>query len=305
VRTWNPDVVQAEFHVMGQYFSLLDGPRPKRVLVVHEPGYAAAIERERAARGPARLARALDLRAWHRYERAILDSADAVVAFTERDVRTLAEVSPRPVAEIRPGIHLPTRPLDPLGQSPLSMLFIGNFTHPPNRDAAWRLTTTIHPALQQRFPGLRLYVVGDHGPEMLQRYASDDVVVTGRVPDVVPFLDRASVVVAPLRLGGGIRVKVLDALAAGKAVVASTLAVEGLDVVAGEHCLVADTDAEIVTAIATLLGDAALRARIAGAAYAWAAVNLGWDRTMAAYDALYDRLLDAHARDAAAALCAS
>ena len=122
---------------------------------------------------------------------------------------------------------------------------------------------------------------------------------------MVPFLDRATVVVAPLRLGGGIRVKILDALAAGKAVVASTLAVEGLDIVAGEHCLVADTDDEIVAAISALLGDAALRARVAGAAYAWAAANLGWARTMAAYDALYDRLLDAHPRTDADALCAS
>jgi hypothetical protein len=125
-----------------------------RVLVEHEPGYAAAIERSRAARGPTRWARALDVRAWHRHERAILGSADAIVAFTARDVRTLADVSPRPVAEIRPGIRLPERPLDPLGHPPLSMLFVGNFTHPPNRDAAWRLTTTIHPTLQRRFPRL-------------------------------------------------------------------------------------------------------------------------------------------------------
>jgi hypothetical protein len=74
--------------------------------------------------------------------------------------------------------------------------------------------------------------------------------------------------------------------------VASPLALEGLGVTAGEHCLVAETDEQVVAAVSELLDDAARRSRLAGAAYAWAAANLGWGHTVAAYDALYDRLLD-------------
>ncbi|MBI3769761.1 MAG: glycosyltransferase [Deltaproteobacteria bacterium] len=299
-RTWRPDVVQIEYHVMGQYLPALENCRSPRLLVAYEPGYAAARERWRIARGPLRWARALDAHAWERFERTLLGRVNAIVAFTERDVRALTELSRRTIVRIRPGMPLPTRPLHALGTAPLDMLFVGNFVHPPNRDAALRLATTIHPRLRARFPALRLHLVGDHPPRALQALASEHVVVTGRVPDVTPFLDRTAVVVAPLRQGGGIRVKVLEALAAGKAVVASPLAVEGLEVVSGAHCLVADTDDEIAAAVSNLLDDPALRARLGGAARAWAAANLGWPRAVAAYDALYDRLLDtAHHRDAA------
>ena len=89
----------------------------------------------------------------------------------------------------------------------------------------------------------------------MRELAGDDVVVTGRVQDVTPYLDRAAVVVAPLRLGGGTRVKVLEALAAGKAVVASPLAAEGITQCDGEHLLLAESDEEFADATTRLLDD--------------------------------------------------
>ena len=92
-------------------------------------------------------------------------------------------------------------------------------------------------------------------------------------------------------MGGGIRVKVLEALAAGKAVVASSRALEGLDVVDGEHALVAETDAEFADAIGRLLADRDLRVALARRAREWACTNVRWERSIEAYEALYDRLL--------------
>jgi len=290
VRSWRPQVVQLEFHVMGQYLPLLAGERCLRILVEHEPGHVAALERWRNARGPIRWARAIDARAWERFERAVLAGVDAVVAFTDEDVGRLAALSPPMIVAIRPGIHVPARPLDSAGRE-REIVFIGNFTHPPNLDAALRLATTIHPRVRAHVPGVRLTIVGDQPPPELRALATTDVAVTGRVPDVAPILDRAAVVVAPLRLGGGIRVKILEALAAGKAVVASSLAMEGLAVTTGEQCIIADTDEAVAAAIVTLLEDAALRSRVGEAARQWAAAHLGWAQTVAAYDALYDRLL--------------
>ena len=122
--------------------------------------------------------------------------------------------------------------------------------------------------------------------------ANRSVVVTGRVPDVTPYLDRAAVVVVPLRLGGGMRVKVLEALGAGKAVVASSLAVEGLDVVDGEHVLLAETDQQFSDAIVQLLSDPTRRKALAAHAYAWAHAHLGWERSIAAYEGLYESLTE-------------
>jgi glycosyltransferase involved in cell wall biosynthesis len=121
------------------------------------------------------------------------------------------------------------------------------------------------------------------------------VAVCGRVPDVTPYLDAATVVAAPLRQGGGMRVKVLEALAAGKAVVATPLAVEGLDLAPGREALVAHDAAAFADAVALLVQEPARRARIAGTARAWAAAHLGWERSAAAYEALYDHLPGADA----------
>jgi glycosyltransferase involved in cell wall biosynthesis len=173
-------------------------------------------------------------------------------------------------------------------------LFVGTFLHPPNLDAALRLGTTIFPSLQARCPDLRLQIVGPAPPPEVEGLSSASIEVTGWVPDVTPYLDRASVVVAPLRRGGGMRVKVLEALAAGKAVVASTLAVEGLNVRPGEQCLLAETDQEFVEAVQRLLSDADLRASLAARARTWALANLGWDRAVDAFEDLYQRLERRH-----------
>ena len=106
-----------------------------------------------------------------------------------------------------------------------------------------------------------------------------------------PYLDRASVFVAPIRLGGGMRVKALEALAAGKAVVASRLAAEGLDVRDGDQLVLAETDEEFVRAVSLLLGDAVGRRAFAERARRFALESLGWEPTFAAYERLHASLL--------------
>jgi glycosyltransferase involved in cell wall biosynthesis len=288
---WQPDIVQIEYHVMGQYLSALRGNAAPRVLVQHDPGATAARGRLTTRRWLARLPAHLEVRAWERYEAAIMQEVQAVVVFTERDRRAIErQVEGVRVARIPIGTTLPERPLSPLGQEPASLLFLGSFVHPPNTDAAVRLITSIFPRLRERFPDLWLHVVGDAPPQVVRDAAGVHVAVTGRVPDVEPYLDRAAVVVAPLRLGGGMRVKVLEALAAGKATVASPLAAEGLDVVDGEHIVLADSDDQFCDAVAGLLQDPDRRLALAARARTWAGEHLGWDRAVRAYESLYDTL---------------
>jgi polysaccharide biosynthesis protein PslH len=113
------------------------------------------------------------------------------------------------------------------------------------------------------------------------------------VSDVLEHLDDAAVVVAPIRIGGGVRVKVLEALGAGKAVVATRLAVEGIDARAGEAIVVADSTEDFAAAVAGLLGDNEQRKRIASAAYSWAGERERHNTTAAGYDHLYRNLLAA------------
>jgi glycosyltransferase involved in cell wall biosynthesis len=291
VAAWRPNLVQLEMHVMAQYLDALRGCPAPRVLTEHEPGVARARDTWRAARGPARLLALADWAAWWCYERAATRRVNAIVTFTERDRQALARLAGRgPIVTIPLGVELPPAPLEPLGQQPPELVFFGSYRHAPNVDAALRLARDILPLARARRPELRLTLIGEEPPTALQALASASVLVPGRVPDLTPYLERAALVVVPLRQGGGMRLKVLEALAAGKAVVASPLAAAGLQLTSGEQAVLADDDDELAQAIERLLADPAERAALAARARAWASANLNWDQTIAAYRALYDRL---------------
>lgn len=293
VRSWQPDVVQAEFHVMGQYLALRSSSwLPVRVLTEHEPGASAAAEASHTAQGPRRLLAWADSLAWRRFESRVFERADAVVAYTERDRQVLAELSPNAHLVVIPlGMDVPSQPpSSPTPESP-DLVFIGNFTHPPNVDAALRLVKGIFPRVVRRVPDARLYLIGDRAPGVLRKAADSNVVVTGLVDDVSPYLERAAVVVVPLRTGGGQRVKVMEALAAGKPTVMSSLAAAGLEVAPGEEALIAEADEEFADAVLSVLQDDALRRSLAGRARTWAEQHLGWQRTIEGYERLYAELL--------------
>ena len=277
---WRPEVVQAEYDVMGQYLARL--PRARRVLHTYEPAAPAARERWHA--GNRGLRGYLEMRGWERFERAVARCADVVVVLTARDRDAMTPYSTStPVKVIPLDVEAPERSLDPGGRPPLSVLFVGNFHHPPNVEAAIRLVRSIFPAVRRQCPDAVLHIVGESPPDL----EGPGVVVTGRVPDVEPWLDRAAVVTAPLASGGGMRVKVLEALAAGKAVVATPLAVEGLD---GAPLVLADGDAETAEAIVGLLNEADRRVALARRAREWAVGQGGGHRAVDAFESLYERL---------------
>jgi glycosyltransferase involved in cell wall biosynthesis len=278
---------------MGQYVSALDECSVPRVLTEHEPAAKAAHVLGESRTGLARVGYRLAALAWERFERSVIRQVDAVVVFTESDGKAIAPLvtAQTLVVRIPLGTMVPEQPLNPIGRQPMTLLFVGNFVHPPNADAARRLMTDIFPKVQPHFPDLVLQIVGDQPTGQMLRMANDKVMVTGRVPDVTPYLDAAAVIVVPLRLGGGMRVKVLEALAAGKAVIASRLAVEGLDVRPGEQVILAETDQQFGDAIIELLRHPAERNSLASRAREWASTNLGWERSVAAYEELYSTLV--------------
>jgi polysaccharide biosynthesis protein PslH len=286
---WKPNVVELHLQAMAQY---VDAPARRRlpcVLVDYDPGSAWADEVRGATGGPRRLVRRLEVTAWRRYERATRPRFDAIVVFADRD---LAAVRPSAgaakVTRIPLAVDVPARPLDPEGVDPPTVVFVGSFGHPPNVDAAIWLAKTIFPKVASRVPAARLQLVGHApGPEVLA-LAGGGVGVHGSVPDVTPYADGAAVVVAPIRIGGSMRGKVLEALAAGKALVATPRAAEGVDAVDGEHLVVADGEDALVEALVALLLDRLRRRRLGESARRWAEANLGWDRGVAAFEALYD-----------------
>lgn len=207
------------------------------------PGWAFA-ERDWRKRPP------FQRRAWSRYDR--------VLAFGRRDAAAIAELAPEVAARVRVcpfGLDLPA-PADPAAEQPDTVFFVGNFSHQPNRDAALWLAGEILPAVLARQPQARLRIVGSAPPAEVLALAGPAVEVIADAPSVAPHLAAAAVVVAPVRTGGGMRMKVLQALAAGKAVVTTPRGSEGFDCFEETAPLSVAEDAEALgRQIAALLGD--------------------------------------------------
>ena len=293
VERWRPDVTQFESHTVAQYVDEARGSIA--ILETQEPGAAAAKDRWQFSRGWRRPILARDMRAWEVYEREILRKFTAVVCFTDLDRRNLLELQ----AAARVSVIPPRGPSMPASRSvrmerETTILFAGNFVHPPNVDAAIWLAEEIFPRVRTRHPTALLQLVGAGPPASVRRLAGPGVTVTGSVPDVAPFLEAATVVVAPLRIGGGIRIKMMDALVFGKPTVATRRAAEGLNVEDRRELLLADDGESFALAIGALLSDPSLREILSANAQAWG-VRFGMSgRVGSAYEQLYASLAGPH-----------
>ncbi len=147
------------------------------------------------------------------------------------------------------------------------LVFMGNFHHVPNVDGVRYFAGDVMPGLRRRLPGVRIHIVGGAFPENeppadVRNLASDDVIVAGYVEDLEPVLDRARVFVAPLRYGAGVKGKVGTAMSHGLPVVATSMAVEGMELTDGENVLVADGADAFADAVARLYNDGELWTRL-------------------------------------------
>jgi glycosyltransferase involved in cell wall biosynthesis len=172
-------------------------------------------------------------------------------------------------------------------EEPFSLVFTGAMDVPANMDACIFVATEILPRVISQYPGARLYLVGKDPAPAVRRLASNRVVVTGTVPDVRPFLARAQVVIAPLRGGSGTRLKILEAMAMGKAIVATGIGAEGIEYTPRENLLIADSPESIGAAILDLFGDAGLRSRLGAAGRRLVCERYTWNLLEAKLDELY------------------
>ena len=193
---------------------------------------------------------------WRRmraYERTACARFDAVVAVSPEDREMLrSEYGVTQAFDIPTGVDALYYAPNPLIQSePLSLVFTGSMDWLPNDDAMWYFVQEILPLVRAVLPDVRLTIVGRNPFPRLQELAQKDpqIVVTGRVDDVRPYINRAAAYIIPLRIGGGTRLKVFEAMAMEKAIVSTSIGVEGLRVTDGEDVLVADSPRAFAQAV--------------------------------------------------------
>jgi glycosyltransferase involved in cell wall biosynthesis len=250
-------------------------PGVPRVMTEHEAVRAPATQWLRGGRlreRPQRLLRAADWRRWERFLPAVWSRYDLLQVFCQGDAEAVAGAAPalREKVRINPyGMVLPP-PADPALALPELVLFTGTFAHLPNRDAAFWLAEEIMPAVRRRRPGAVLRIVGSAPPPEVRALAGEGVELVADAREMRPHLEQAAVVVAPVRSGGGMRMKVLEAIALGKPVVTTTLGAEGFSSLSPElPFLVGDDGAAIAAAIADLLEDGGRRRQLGNSARAF------------------------------------
>lgn len=177
----------------------------------------------------------------------------------------------------------------PYDAGELPVVFTGAMDYWPNVDGATWFATEVMPMLKAQWPQTRFYVVGRNPAPSLQSLASPDVVVTGTVPDVRPYLQHAAAVVAPLRIARGVQNKVLEAMAMARPVVASAQCAGGVDALPETHFLTAADEAEFVRAVGALLADPARGAALGAKGRERVLERYSWDAHMAGIDRYLDR----------------
>jgi glycosyltransferase involved in cell wall biosynthesis len=240
-------------------------PRARVVMDAHNVEAQVAERLAEVSPWPLSLVLRRQARATARLEAWAARGVDAVLCCSELDASALRRSGAREVHLVPNGVEL--RQLPAAVEPRDTVAFVGSFDWRPNVDAATVLAREIWPRFREECPGLRLALIGRKPPRQIAALAGPDIEVTGRVPDVAPWLARSFATAMPLRAGSGTRLKVLEAAAARLPIVATRLATEGLPFVQGRHVLHAESPGEFVEALTRLRREPELGAGLAEAAW--------------------------------------
>jgi glycosyltransferase involved in cell wall biosynthesis len=240
----------------------------------------------------------LDWRKLRREELAAYRSADGVAVCSIADQERILRDLPRARTAVVPNAadveHYRPRPGDPPPDG-RTVLFFGLLSTLPNVDGIRWFVQEIWPLVTRGRPDARLKILGKGAPPEVTALAAPGVEVTGFVEDLRPHLASAAAVVVPLRLGGGTRLKIVEAMAMARPVVSTRLGAEGIDARPGTELLVADTPESFAEAVLELLRDPAAGARLGAAARRLAEEKYSWEGAAAAMDGLFRQVLDGRA----------
>ena len=246
--------------------------------------------------------KAVSWREWYlinQFERRTLARADSVLTVSDNDKKTFSEfVDAARITTVQTGVDLDYFHPSTEPEQAQRLVFTGSMDWMPNEDGIAYFVEEIFPLVRREMSNAELWVVGRKPSEKLKALVTpaSGVHVTGTVDDIRPYCWQSAVYVVPLRIGGGTRIKIFEALGMGKAVVSTTIGAEGLPVTHGEHLILADMPADFARETLRLMRDPAARARLGSSArvlleqhYGWGAVAEDFtrvlDRTVAAYSA--------------------
>ena len=286
------DIVHIEESLLALYLELFPPGRCKRLLTFHNVCFEQAARLSKfASTRKVKWGLRLFSAQMRRWEPRYAAHFDRCIAVSDTDRRLLLAANPGLRVDLVPnGVDTKTcQPLPMNGRVP-SLLFVGHMGYEPNVDAALFLTRDILPRVRRAVPDAELWLVGRNPSPTVSQLQGDGVYVSGTVSDLHPYYSRSAVCVVPLRAGGGTRLKILEAMALNRPVVATTIGSEGLDAVDGEHLLNADGAEAFARQVVRTLQDRELSRRLAANARQFAVSRYDWDTIASRQLQIYDEV---------------
>ena len=294
------DVIHLEFPYLGHYDLRLAPPGQKPPAVVvdsHEIAYDLARQFARAGGNPGRrLYAGANWRKLRREELNTYRHADGVCLCSAADEQRLLRELPGLRTAVIPNAadveYYRPQPTDP-PRDGHTVVYFGLLSTVPNVDGVTHFAQNIWPRIAATNPKARWKIIGGRPPPSLLALAGPRVELTGFVPDLRPHLAAAAVVVVPLRLGGGTRLKIVEAMAMGKAVVSTRLGAEGIEAISGRDLLIEDEPAAFADAVSRLLDDPPLGARLGHSARRVAVERYSWMTVAMTLDQFFCEVINA------------
>ncbi len=265
------------------------------VLIVHDI-YDVMLQREFEVSGwrPFKLIRLIDWLKTRQYERRILSRHKNLMAVSSADEAFLRERFPNAKTYlVTNGVDTDKFSRNGQPRDPKMILFVGAFEYPPNVDAFFYFCREILPLVRANRPQAEFVAVGRNPTAAMHEYAAvnSGISLTGTVDDVRPYYSKASVVVIPLRVGRGMKLKTLEAFGMGVPVVSTSVGCEGLDVESGVHCAIAETSTRFAEAIIDLLEEPTGSDELAERARQLACKRYDWRQIAARFETNLEQVL--------------
>lgn len=294
------DIVQVESIHLMTYLPIITGSRRQPLMICDWHNIESELMNRYSEREPNILKRAYagkTARLMAEFERRAMHEFDVHIAVSKRDAQQLRSLnSEARVFVIENGVDTAYYEEAVSGGNPAGkpnrIVFVGSMDYHANIDGAVSFACDVWPGLHDRHPELIFTIVGrDPAPEVRALRTNPGIEVTGTVDDVRPFYREALAAVVPLKVGGGSRLKILEAMAAGVPVVSTALGAEGLDVHDGEDIVIADTNEQLAEALGKVIKSEELRQPISEAGRALVSGRYDWSRLGANLFETYQQLL--------------
>ncbi len=281
-----PDIVIFEEVWLYRYLPIIKRHQCRTILLEHNVEYPLCQTKYSADSSlKGKLKTRLKLPRVKTIEKDFINQVDQVWTCSDRDVTVVKELygNPKDICVIPNGVNIHDYEEAYSGNNferkPYDVMFLGQLSYEPNTEAVNELIDIIYPRLREIQPECRLLLVGARPTQKMLDAAANDpgIVVTGKVPKVLPYLGSAGMMVVPLRKGGGTRLKILEAFASGCPVISTSKGAEGLKAQDGEHLLIRDEIDSIVEAVSTLWSNPSLGSQMALAAYQLVQEEYSWE----------------------------